>query len=72
MISYDKTGNVLKIVNLILLFVILGLIALIIFRLLTHPMLSDSNTLTFNDIDKMSDEDLQNYRLMICKNYKEL
>ena len=56
---YDKIGNIFKIVNLVLFLLIIGLIALIIYRALTHPILYVSDNISLNNIDKMTNQDLE-------------
>lgn len=56
---YDKIGNIFKIINLVLFLLIIGLIALIIYRALTHPILYVSDNISLNNIDKMTNQDLE-------------
>lgn len=56
--KYDKNGDILKGINVFLLFLIIGLIALIIYRIMTHPYLKISNNISIEDLEKHDANDV--------------
>lgn len=51
--KYDKNSDILKGINVFLLLIIIGLIALIIYRIMTHPSLKISNNISIEDLEKL-------------------
>lgn len=56
--KYDKSGNIIKIINILLFLTIVGLIALIIYRIMTHPSLLMSKNLTIEDLENLDENEI--------------
>lgn len=56
--KFDKSANIVKIINILLFLTIIGLIALIIYRIMTHPSLIMSKNLTIDDLEKLDENEL--------------
>ena len=56
--KFDKSANIVKIINIVLFLTIIGMIALIIYRIMTHPSLLMSKSLTIEDLENLDESEL--------------